>query len=181
MRVEVRRRGLTLRTEEGYVSWYRRFVKFHGLRHPSGMGRVEVEAFLSHLAMDRKVSASTQSQALNALVFLFREVLKQPFEGVEAVRARRPHRLPVVLDREEVRRLLAEVPEGTPRCLVGLLYGCGLRVSEGLRLRVKDVDFGNGLVWVRQARARRTGASRCRRGWRTASGVKWPTEAVGNR
>ncbi|GAA5484665.1 tyrosine recombinase XerD [Haloferula sargassicola] len=88
-------------------------------------------------------------------MFLFREVLKQPFEGVEAVRARRPHRLPVVLDREEVRHLLAVVPEGTPRCLVGLLYGCGLRVSEGLRLRVKDVDFGNGLVWVRQAKGKK--------------------------
>ena len=98
------------------------------------------------------MAAATQSQAFNALVFLYRQVLKLPLEGVDAVRAKQPRRLPVVLSREEITSLLTNVPEGTPRCLLGLLYGCGLRVSEGLRLRVKDVDFDNELVWVRQAK-----------------------------
>ncbi len=152
LRAAIRRRGLAYRTEAGYVSWYRRFIRFHGLRHPREMGKGEVEAFLTHLAMERRVAASTQSQAFNAIMFLYRTVLKMPLEGVDAVRAKQPRRLPVVLSREETAKLLGEVPGGTPRCLVGLLYGCGLRVSEGLRLRVKDVDFDNGLVWIRQGK-----------------------------
>ncbi len=121
---------MAIRTEAGYVSWYRRYVKFHGMRHPREMGEAEVEAFLTHLAMEREVAASTQAQAFNALVFLYREVLKQKLEGVNAVRAKKPKNLPVVLTREETKGVLKEVPEGMPRCLVGLLYGCGLRVTE---------------------------------------------------
>lgn len=149
IRAVIRRRGMALRTEETYVAWYKRFVYFHQLKHPDEMGRAEVEAFLNHLAVNRRVSAATQGQALNALVFLFVRVLGREHEAFEFRRAKRRRRLPVVLSEGEVRLLLQKAPEGMPRLLFGLLYGCGLRVSEGLRLRVKDVDFGNGVVWVR--------------------------------
>jgi len=158
LRAEMRRRGLAIRTEATYVGWYKRFVKFHGMRHPVGMGAEDVERFLTYLAMEREVAASTQGQALNALVFLFREVLGMPLEGIDAVRAKKPKKLPMVLCKDEVKRLLSEVPEGLPRSFIGLLYGCGLRVTEGLRLRVKDLDFGNGVLWVRDGKG---GKDRC--------------------
>ena len=158
LRAEIRRRGLANRTEDTYVGWYKRFVKYHGIRHPGEMGEREVETFLSYLAMEREVAASTQGQAFNALVFLFRAVLGIPLDGVNAVRAKKPRKLPVVLTKDEVKALLGEIPEGLSRCLVGLLYGCGLRVTEGLRLRVKDLDFGNGVLWVREGKG---GKDRC--------------------
>ncbi|WP_411825460.1 integron integrase [Luteolibacter sp. AS25] len=156
--MEIRRRGLAKRTEDTYVGWYKRFVKFHGMRHPDMLGSRDVEYFLSYLAMEREVAASTQGQALNALVFLFDKVLGKPLEGINAVRAKKPRKLPVVLSKEEVKGLLGEIPEGVPRSLIGLLYGCGLRVTEGLRLRVKDLDFSNGVVWVRDGKG---GKDRC--------------------
>ena len=128
----------SLRTEECYVGWYRQFVRFHSLRHPEEMGAVEVEAFLTHLAVNRGVVAATQNQALNALVFLFREILKKEFEGVDAMRAKQSRRLPVVLSVDETRALLM-VMKGEEAVMAKLLYGCGLRVLECMRLRVKEI------------------------------------------
>lgn len=158
LREELRKRGRAYRTEETYVGWYLRFVRFHQLRHPESMGVAEVEAFLIYLAMEREVAASTQGQAFHALLFLYKEVLGIELQGIQAVQAKRPQRLPVVLSQGEVKALLAVVPEGVPICLLSLLYGCGLRVSEGLRLRVKDADFANGLIWVRNGKG---GKDRC--------------------
>lgn len=138
----------SIRTEDTYVGWYRQFVKFHDLRHPQEMGKEEVEAFLTHLAVSRRVAAPTQNQALNALAFLYREVLKTPFEGVDVMRAQETKRLPVVLSVEEMRKMLM-VMTGEEAVMAKLLYGCGLRVMECMRLRVKDVDLSGGKVEVR--------------------------------
>ena len=148
MREVMRFKHYSLRTEECYVGWYRQFVRFHELRHPEEMGAAEVEAFLTHLAVKRRVVAATQNQALNAIVFLFREVLEKPFEGVDAMRAQQSKRLPVVLSVEEMRKVLM-VMTGEEAVMGKLLYGCGLRVMECLRLRVKDVDLSGGKVEVR--------------------------------
>jgi integron integrase len=144
------------RTERAYVQWAKRFVLYHGKRHPSEMGSAEVGAFLSHLAIEQRVSASTQNQALNALVFLYREVLEQKLADLEhVIRARVPLRLPVVLTPEEVRRLLPRVQAGEPRLAAGLLYGAGLRLLESLRLRVKDLDLERGEIMVRDGKGRK--------------------------
>lgn len=140
-------------TEQGYVGWYKRYVLFQKevcgrMRHPGEMGAAEVEAFLTHLAVNRNVSAATQNQALNALVFLYREVLEMPIEGIAAMRARPRKNLPVVLAVEEVRVLLAGT-KGDAGLAVKLLYGCGLRVAEVQKLRVKDVDVAGGKLEVR--------------------------------
>lgn len=148
IREVLRFRHYSLRTEDCYVGWYRQFVKFHQLRHPREMGKAEIEAFLTHLAVNRRVAAPTQNQALNALAFLYREVLKQPFEGVDVMRAQESKRLPVVLSVDEIRKLLM-VMTGEEAVMGKLLYGCGLRVMECLRLRVKDVDLSGGKVEVR--------------------------------
>jgi len=152
VREAVRVRHMSLRTEEAYVLWVRRFVRFHGTRHPAEMGAPEVQAFLSHLAVDGNVAASTQNQALSALLFLYRAVLETelpPLAGV--VRAKRPERLPVVFSREEVRAVLAEL-NGRHLLMASLLYGSGLRLLECLRLRVKDVDFSAGHLLVRDGK-----------------------------
>ncbi len=138
----------SLRTEDSYVGWYQRFVRFHGMRHPKELGAAEVEAFLTDLAVTRRVVAATQNQALNALVFLFKDVLEKPFEGVDAMRAKESKRLPVVLSVEEMRKMLM-VMTGEEAVMGKLLYGCGLRVLECMRLRVKDVDLSGGKVEVR--------------------------------
>lgn len=138
----------SLRTEASYVGWYQRFVRHHGLRHPSEMGAAEVEAFLSHLAVEGNVVAATQNQALNALVFLFKEVLGKPFDGVDAMRAKQSRRLPVALSVDETRKLLM-VMKGEEAVMGKLLYGCGLRVLECMRLRIKDVDLSGGKVEIR--------------------------------
>jgi len=143
------------RTEESYVLWIRRFILFHDKRHPKDMGEAEVEAFLTHLAVDRNVAASTQNQALSALLFLYRHVLRQPLsEDIAAVRARQSKHLPVVLTPDEVRTLLGCMT-GTPQLLANLLYGSGLRIKEALRLRVKDLDFGQSQIVVRDAKGSR--------------------------
>ena len=139
---------LALRSEEAYLQWIKRFIFFHDKRHPKEMGAAEVTAFLTHLAAERKVSASTQNQAFGALLFLYQKVLgrKLPLlEGVE--RAQRRQRVPVVLSREEVQRLLVAVPEKY-RLFCQLLYGTGMRLMEGLRLRVKDVDFDRNQIVI---------------------------------
>ncbi len=149
VREAIRTRHYSRRTEEAYVAWIRRFVLFHGKRHPREMGEAEIGAFLSALAVGSRVSASTQNQALCALLFLYREVLRTPLSRVEdVVRARVPRRLPVVLTREEVGRVLAQL-QGTARLMATLLYGSGLRLLECARLRVKDVDFGLRQITVR--------------------------------
>jgi len=144
----MRRKPMSRRTEETYVGWYKRYVRWAGLRHPSEMGAPEVSAFLTSLAMDDGVVAATQNQALQALVFLYREVLALPLEGVDAFRARVLRRLPVVLSREEVAQLLRLV-KGPAGLACQLLYGCGLRIAEVMRLRVKDVDLSGGKLEVR--------------------------------
>ena len=147
------------RTQEAYVGWARRFILFHGKRHPSAMGADEVNAFLTSLAVDGKVSASTQNQALCAVVFLYRVVLGDPLPWIDdLVRAQRPVRLPVVLTRDEVASVLARV-EGTPGLVAHLLYGSGLRLLEALRLRVKDVDFSRSQILVRDPKGRRDRAT----------------------
>jgi integron integrase len=135
-----RSRHLSPRTEEAYAGWIRRFVRHHGLRHPAEMGAAEVAAFLSHLANDRSISASTQRQAASGLAFLYQDVLGRTLELPRSVRSpQRAKRVPVVLTRDEVRALLGRL-EGTSALIAGVLYGSGLRLLEGLRLRVKDVD-----------------------------------------
>lgn len=143
-----------LRTEECYTQWIKRFVLFHGKRHPRDMGAAELELFLSDLAVQGHVSASTQNQALNAIVFLYRDVLDLELGRLDAVRARRPKRLPVVLAPEEVAQVLAliEGAGGVFALMARLLYGCGLRLMECCRLRVKDIDLARGQIMVRQGK-----------------------------
>jgi integron integrase len=152
-------RHYSLRTERAYSDWVRRYIRYHGMRHPSQMGEAQVTAFLSSLANERHVSASTQNQALAAILFLYREVLRQEIPWLEGVvRARRPRRLPVVLTREEVDAVFERM-EGTHRLMARLMYGTGLRLMECLGLRVKDVDIARREVIVRQgkgAKDRRT-------------------------
>ena len=152
VRSAIRARHYSYKTEKAYIGWIKRFIFFHNKRHPVEMGEIEIGKFLSSLATDRHVSASTQNQALNALLFLYREVLEKDIGYVNGVvRAKRPHRLPIVLTRQEVKALL--------RCLGGaewmiatLLYGAGLRLMECMRLRVKDVDFTSNQIVVREGK-----------------------------
>lgn len=147
----IRVRHYSRRTEQAYWHWTRAFVLWSGKRHPVDMGAPEVGAFLTHLATERKVSASTQRQALAALLFLYRCALQIELPWVDdIVRAKQPQRLPVVLTRDEVARLWDQIPAASRRGLVlRLLYGTGLRLMEGLRLRVKDIDFAAGAITVR--------------------------------
>src|SRR2546427_6414598 len=151
VRRAIRLRHYSRRTEEAYVGWVRRFVRFCGLRHPRQLGEGDVTRFLTSLAVDRRVSASTQNQALSALVFLYRDVMDVPVGWLAAlVRAKRPQRVPVVLTRDEVRRILARLKgRGAPALIAGVLYGTGMRLLEALRLRVKDVDFAANEITVR--------------------------------
>lgn len=138
-------------TEQQYVHWIRRFILFHNKRHPREMGAGEIEAFLTHLAVEGQVAASTQNQALCALLFLYREVLSQPIEHVEVTWAKKPKRLPTVLSQEETRQLLAHL-SGRHCLMAQLLYGSGLRLMECLRLRVKDIDFQQQQIIVRDGK-----------------------------
>ena len=152
VRAAARLRHLSLRTERAYSDWIRRFILFHRKRHPSEMGAEEVRQFLSHLAVEGQVSASTQNVALCALLFLYRDVLGVELPLVAGiVRARRPARLPVVFTRAEVAALMARLP-GTYKLIAGLLYGSGLRLMEALRLRVKDLDFEYMEILVRDGK-----------------------------
>jgi integron integrase len=141
-----------LRTEQSYIQWIRRFIFFHEKRHPETMGEPEISAFLSHLAVDRKVSPSTQNQALSAILFLYQKVLEQELDWLDdVVRAKRPRRLPVVLTQSEVASLLAEI-RGINGLIARMLYGTGMRQMECLRLRVKDVDFHYRQIHVRSGK-----------------------------
>ena len=137
MRESLRTRHYSLRTEDAYVEWIRRFILFHNKRHPREMGSAEIEAFLTHLAVEGNVAASTQNQALSALLFLYREVLKIEFDApLDAIRAKKPARLPVVLTRAETRQVIDGM-SGIYQLMAKLLYGSGLRLMECVRLRVK--------------------------------------------
>lgn len=148
----IRLRHLSIRTEEAYVGWIKRFILFHGKRHPAQMGEAEVVAFLTHLAVEGQVASSTQNQALNALVFLYGAVLERPLgECAGIVRAKRPQRLPVVLTPAEVARILNGLTGAY--WLIGCLqYGSGLRLLESVRLRVKDLDFEHRAILVRDGK-----------------------------
>ncbi len=152
MRDVLRRLRYSLRTEESYVQWIRRFILFHDKRHPASMGEAEVTAFLNHLAVNRTVASSTQNQALSAILFLYGKVLGRELDFLDRIEhAKRPTRRPTVLDRTEVQALLAQL-EGTRWLIVSLLYGSGMRSIECLRLRVKDVDFSYRQLVVRDGK-----------------------------
>src|SRR5947207_14121026 len=159
VRRAIRLRHYSRHTEEAYVAWVRRFVRFAGLRHPSELGGAEIERFLSSLA-ESGVSATTQNQAASALRFLYEEVLGKRFaRPTGIVHAKEPGRVPVVLTREEVRAVLGRM-RGTARLVALLLYGSGLLVLEALTLRVKDIDFGRGEIMVRLGKGARDRSSK---------------------
>ena len=152
VRGKIRLKHYSIRTEQVYVDWIKRFVLHFDKRHPSEMGAREVEAFLTHLAVHGKVAAATQNQAKSALLFLYREILDQNLPWLENVeRAKTPKRLPVVLTQAEVQSVLSRL-SGTHWLVAGLLYGAGLRIMEALRLRVKDVEFSRGEILVREGK-----------------------------
>jgi len=149
VRRRMRARHLSPRTEEAYVMWIKRFVRFSGTRHPSLLGELDVTAFLTHLAVTDRVAASTQSQALAAILFLYRDVLRAPLPWLHSiVRSKRPARLPTVLTREDARAVIAAM-RGVPRLAALVMYGAGLRLMEALTLRVKDLDLDRLVVTVR--------------------------------
>ena len=149
-----RLRHLSLRTEETYRSWIKRFILFHGKRHPRELGAEGVRSFLTHLAVHEHVAASTQNQAFNALLFLYKQVLKVEAPNIEGVeRARTSKNLPVVFTREEANAVIAHL-KGEHRLIAGLLYGSGLRIMEAVRLRVKDIDFSRNEITVRDGSPR---------------------------
>jgi integron integrase len=152
MREALRSRHYSRRTEQTYCQWVKRFIFFHKVRHPVEMGEAEINAFLTHLAVKEKVSASTQNQALSALLFLYRHVLGREVGDLsDVIRARKPKRLPVVITREEVKSVLANLT-GDKWLMASLMYGAGLRLMECLRLRVQDVDFSRNEILVRDGK-----------------------------
>ena len=152
VRDRIRFKHYSIRTEQAYVDWIRRFIRFHDNRHPAELGPGDIERFLTSLAVDRNVAAATQNQAQSALLFLYREVLATELPWLDGVvRAKASRHLPVVLTPEEVDRLIGQL-HGTHRLLGALLYGTGMRIMEALRLRVKDVDFGRNEIVVRDGK-----------------------------
>lgn len=152
LKERIRRFNYSIRTEDAYIHWVKRFILFHNKRHPSVMGEAEVESFLSHLVVDRNVTASTQNQALAAILFLYKEVLKVDLEWMDNIqRAKKPARLPTVLTRQEVNAVINEL-DGPSRLMASLLYGTGMRLMECLRLRVKDVDFHYEQITIRDGK-----------------------------
>ena len=159
VRQACRLRHFSRRTEDAYAGWIRRYIVFHGKRHPDGMGATDVSVFLSWLAVEQEVSASTQNQALSAILFLYRDVLERPLGNLPSIpRARTPERLPVVLSREEVSAVL-EGTGGALRIIILLLYGAGLRLGECLELRVKDIDFDRKQIVIRRGKGQKDRAT----------------------
>jgi integron integrase len=155
VRHTIRMRHYSRRTEATYVAWIRRFIVFHHKKHPSTMGAREIIAFLSWLATTQQVSSSTQNQALSAVLFLYRHVLRIEVGAIDQVpRAKMPHRVPIVLSREEVGKILKNI-DGTMRIVVALLYGSGLRLQECLELRVKDIDFDRHEIVIRRGKGQK--------------------------
>jgi integron integrase len=152
VREAIRLKNYSIRTEQAYASWVRRFILFHRKRHPRHMGSAEIETFLSHLAVERNVSASTQNQALSALLFLYRVVLKKELEyPIDSIRAKRPKRIPTVMTMGEAQKVIGGMM-GKNQLMAKLLYGSGLRLMECMRLRVKDLDFGQRQIIVRDGK-----------------------------
>ena len=152
VRNKIRVKQYSIRTENAYVGWIKRYIHFHNTKHPSDMGKPEIEAFLTHLAVERHVAAATQNQAFNALLFLYNQVLElDTFLEVKALRAKEPQRMPVVLTYEEAMGLI-KCTQGVYQLMCKLLYGCGLRGIECLRLRVKDIDFNMKQINIRNAK-----------------------------
>ena len=148
----IRLKHLSLRTEEAYLNWIKRYVVFHNKRHPLELGEQDARAFLAYLAQDKYVSSSTQNQALNAILFLYKEVLQQPLGKLQDVpRAQRSVRLPVVFSKTEVNAIFEQM-SGITKLIAKLLYGSGMRLMEVLRLRVHDIDFANSYIVVRQGK-----------------------------
>jgi integrase len=155
VRMEIRKRHYSIRKEEAYVGWIKRFIRFYENRHPRKMSLGEIEKYLSHLAVKGKVTASTQNQAFSAILFLYRDLLGIRLDRLEdVVRAKRSRKLPVVLTREEVRVLLSRL-DGVPWIAAMLMYGSGLRLLECLRLRIKDLDFGYRQIIVREGKGKK--------------------------
>jgi integron integrase len=155
VRDAIRVKHYSIRTEQAYVNWIKRYIIFHNKRHPNQMGAAEIEAFLTHLAVKENVAASTQNQAFSALLFLYRDVLHKELDGpINALRAKKPKRLPTVLTKEEVHRLLGHL-SGDYLLMAKLLYGSGLRLMECLRLRVKDIDFSQRQIIVRDGKGQK--------------------------
>ena len=155
VRWHLRVKRYSIRTEQVYIDWIRRFILFHNKRHPEQMGEEEIAAFLSHLNLDLHVAASTQNQAFSALLFLYQQVLDRKLAFITGVeRVRRPAKVPVVFSRSEARSVIAQL-QGDYRLLAELLYGSGLRLMEALRLRVKDIDFAASHITVRQSKGMR--------------------------
>jgi integron integrase len=152
VRDRLRLKHYSIRTERSYTNWSKRYILFHNKKHPKDMGEREIEQFLTHLAVEQKVAQSTQNQALNAIIFLYREVLDIELnDPINAIRAKRPQRLPAVLTQAEVKKLLNAM-SGTPRIMAMLLYGAGLRLVECIRLRIKDIDFEKNQIIVRDGK-----------------------------
>jgi integron integrase len=154
VRAAIRLKHYSYRTEETYVAWIKRYILFHNKQHPKDMGVEEVQSFLSHLATTDRVASSTQNQALSALVFLYKVVLDQELESVDALRAKRTRYLPTVLTKPEVQAIINQM-SGEYKLLAQLLYGTGMRLSEALRLRVKDLDFSYQQIVVHDAKGQR--------------------------
>jgi integron integrase len=152
VRRRIRLKGYSIRTERAYVSWIKRFIIFNNKRHPNDMGKAEIEDFLSHLALKRNVSPSTQNQAFNSIIFLYNHVIEKELpDTINAFRAKRPVKLPVVLSREETMRVI-DVMTGIHQVMAIVMYGSGLRVMECVRLRVKDIDFEMDQIVVRNGK-----------------------------
>jgi integron integrase len=151
LREKCRLKHFSMSTEKSYVDWVRRYILFHGKKHPNEMGTKEIELFLTHLAVVRNVSASTQNQALSALLFLYKEVLNIEIDGVNAIRSKKPTKLPVVLSQREVQDLLSAM-SGINGLIANVLYGTGMRLMEVIRLRVQDVDFDRNEITVRSGK-----------------------------
>ena len=153
VRGAIRVRHYSLRKEQSYIQWIKRFIFYHNKRHPDEMGKKEIEAFLTHLAVDRKVAASTQNQALSAILFLYQKVLEHKLDWLDdVVRAKRPKHLPVVLSRKEVRQII-DLIDGTNGLIARLLYGTGMCQMECLRLRLKDIDFQYHQITIRSGKS----------------------------
>ncbi|MDC0835205.1 integron integrase [Geitlerinema sp. CS-897] len=155
VRDAIRVKHYSYRTEQTYVQWIRRYILFHNKRHLNEMGVPEVEAFLTHLAVQNGVAAATQNQALSAILFLYKEILGRPLEGVDAIRAKRSRRLPTVLTVEEARLVIHQM-SGVHRLIVQLLYGSGLRLREAMQLRIKDLDFTQHQIVVQDTKGRQS-------------------------
>lgn len=152
LRETIRLKHLSRRTEQAYVAWIKEFVLFHNMRHPNDMGEAEIRLFLSHLAQHKSVASSTQNQALNAIIFLYTQVLNRKIGEIgPVIRAHRTKRLPVVFSVNEVRLILSHL-KGTPKLVASLLYGSGLRLLEAIRLRIGDLDFDRNIIVVRRGK-----------------------------